>query len=130
MLARRAGRILNVASTAAFQPGPAVNVYYASKAFVFSFSYALAEELKGTGITVTTLCPGMTRTEFQNRAHLHSRRHLPMMSAKEVAEAGFKGVMSGKRVVIPGRMNRIGAFLARRVPLRLASGIVRKVHQP
>src|SRR6185369_3404178 len=69
MLARDRGRILNVASTAAFQPGPMVNVYYATKAFVYSFTYALATELAGTGVTATALCPGMTRTEFQQRAH-------------------------------------------------------------
>ena len=130
MLARRTGRILNIASTAAFQPGPMVNVYYASKAFVFSFSYALAEELANTGVSVTVLCPGMTRTEFQKRARMKEGGPFPMMSARAVAEIGFRGMMKNQRVVIPGVMNRIGAMLARRAPLRLTSAIVRKIHEP
>jgi short-subunit dehydrogenase len=130
MLARRAGRILNVASTAAFQPGPTMNIYYATKAFVHSFSYALADELAGTGVTVTALCPGMTRTEFQERAHLRQGGPWPMMSARTVARAGYRGLVKGKRVVIPGTLNRISSFLARRVPLRLTSAIVRRIHTP
>jgi uncharacterized protein len=130
MLQRGSGRILHVASTAAFQPGPMVSVYYASKAFVLSFSYALADELKDTGVSVTTLCPGMTRTDFQKRAGMKEKRSLPMMSPRTVAEAGYRGLLRGKRVVIPGLMNRIGAFLARRAPLRLTSSVVRKVHEP
>jgi short-subunit dehydrogenase len=130
MLARGAGRILNVASTAAFQPGPMVNVYYASKAFVFSFSYALADELANTGVSVTVLCPGMTRTEFQKRARMKEGGPIPMMSARAVAEIGYRGMMKNKRVVIPGTLNRIGAVLARRAPLRMTSAIVRKIHEP
>ena len=130
MIARGAGRVLNVASTAAFQPGPKVSIYYATKAFVFSFSYALADELLGSGVTVTVLCPGLTRTEFQKRAHLREGGPWPMMSARSVAEAGYRGTMKGRRVVIPGVMNRIGAFLARRSPLRLTSAIVRRIHEP
>jgi hypothetical protein len=129
MLARGAGRILNVASTAAFQPGPLVNIYYATKAFVFSFSYALADELARTGVTVTVLCPGMTRTEFQKRARIRESGSLPIMSAGSVAEAGYRGLMQGKRVVIPGIMNRIGSFVARRSPWRLTSAVVRKIHK-
>jgi short-subunit dehydrogenase len=129
MLERKSGRILNVASTAAFQPGPNVSVYYATKAFVFSFSYALADELEGTGVTVTALCPGMTKTEFQKRAAMSEGGPFGMMSARTVAEQGFRGMMLGKRVVIPGMMNRIGAFFARRVPLRLSSAVARRVHE-
>ena len=129
MLERKSGRILNVASTAAFQPGPKVSVYYASKAFVFSFSYALADELEGTGVTVTALCPGMTKTEFQKRAAMKEGGPFGMMSARTVAEQGVKGMMRGKRIVIPGMMNRIGAFFARRVPLRVSSAVVRRVHE-
>ena len=130
MLQCGSGRVLNVASTAAFQPGPMVSAYYASKAFVLSFSYALADELQGTGVTVTTLCPGMTRTEFQKRANMTAKESLPTMSPRTVAEVGFRGMMQGKRVVIPGLMNRVGAFLARRAPFRLTSAVVRKVHEP
>lgn len=129
MLARRTGRILNVSSTAAFQPGPMIDVYYATKAFVYSFSYALADELAGSGVTVTALCPGMTRTEFQQRAHLREGGPWAMTSARAVALAGYRGLMKGKRVVIPGLLNRIGAFLAKRAPARITSAVVRKIHQ-
>jgi len=128
MLSRRSGRILNVASTAAFQPGPNMNVYYATKAFVYAFSYALADELAGTGIAVTTLCPGLTRTEFQERARLKPVGGWPAMEARTVAEIGYRGLMRGKRVVIPGLANKVGAFFARRVPQRLTSAVVRRVH--
>ena len=129
MRARRSGRILNVASTAAFQPGPMVNTYYATKAFVFSFSYALADELRDTGVSVTTLCPGLTQTEFQKRAGLREGGPWAMMSARAVAEAGYDGLMAGQRVVIPGVLNKIGSFFARRVPYRLTSAVVRKIHR-
>src|SRR5438270_2524338 len=107
MLARREGRILNVASTAAFQPGPFTNVYYATKAFVFSFSLALAEELKGSAVTVTTLCPGYTETDFHERAGIKRSGYLVrMMSAEKVARAGYTGVLHRKAIVIPGVMNQ------------------------
>jgi short-subunit dehydrogenase len=128
MLARRHGRILNVASTAAFQPGPTVSVYYASKAFVHSFSYALSAELEGTGVTVTTLCPGATRTEFFTRARLPVAHGLVMMDARTVAEIGYRGLMRGQRVVIAGSFNRILAFLSKHSPIRLTSAIARRVH--
>lgn len=122
MIARREGKILNVASTAAFQPGPAMSVYYASKAFVFSFSYALAEELEKKGITVTTLCPGPTQTGFQKRAgRFHSQKMLRFwtMSAEAVAQQGFEGLMKGKRVVIPGWLNKLGYFFAKHLPVQI-----------
>ncbi len=127
MLAARRGRILNVASTAAFQPGPTASVYYASKAFVYSFSYALAAELAGSGVSVTTLCPGMTQTEFFERAHMRSRPWA-MMDAQTVAEAGYRGLMAGKRVVIPGMLNKVSSFVAKRTPARVTSAIVRRIH--
>jgi short-subunit dehydrogenase len=129
MHARKQGRILNVASTAAFQPGPFVNVYYASKAFVYSFSYALTEELAESGVTVTTLCPGTTRTEFFERANIKMKRGWPLMSSRVVAKAGFKGLMKGKRVVIPGITNKVASFLAKRAPVRMTSAVVRRIHQ-
>jgi short-subunit dehydrogenase len=129
MLKRRSGRILNVGSTAGFQPGPFTNVYYATKAFVFSFSVALAEELAGSGITVTTLCPGFTKTEFHERAGMQrSSRSFPMMSAQEVARIGYLGLMSGKRVVIPGWRNKITAAVSRRLPVSLTAKIVRRMN--
>jgi hypothetical protein len=129
MLARKNGRIMNVASTAAFQPGPFANIYFATKAFVLSFSQALAEELKGTGVTVTALCPGSTRTEFFERAKMQNfRRDSIMMDAGVVAEAGYRGLMRGKRVVIPGALNKLTAALTNFVPTRMTTKIVRKIN--
>jgi len=129
MLKRNRGRILNVASVAAFQPGPTVNAYYASKAFVYSFSYALANELANSGITVTTLCPGTTHTEFFERAGIQMKRPWPMTSARTVAELGYRATMRGQRVAIPGLMNRIMARVSPCLPSRWTSAIVRKVHE-
>jgi short-subunit dehydrogenase len=130
MLAQQEGRILNVASTAAFQPGPFSAIYYATKAFDLSFSFALAEELSSTAITVTTLCPGGTHTEFHARAggKRHVSRRLPMMEAKEVAEAGYRGLMQGRRIVIPGAVNKITSTLARWMPLNFITKVVRKIN--
>ncbi len=129
MLARRAGKILNVASTAAFQPGPMVNVYYASKAFAHSFSYALACELENSGVTVTTLCPGTTHTEFFARGNFGPVRAAFTMDAHTVAVAGYRGLMRGKRMVIPGVTNKIASALSRRLPVRWAAAIVRRLHR-
>src|SRR5438445_245013 len=110
MLGRSAGRILNVASTAGFQPGPFMAVYYATKAYVISFSDALAEELRGTGVTVTCLCPGPTHTGFQAAAHMDNVRifKLPfVMGGARVAQAGYDGLLKGKRMVIVGLMNKL-----------------------
>jgi short-subunit dehydrogenase len=129
MLSRGQGRILNVGSTAGFQPGPFTNIYYATKAFVFSFSAALAEELADTGITVTTLCPGFTKTEFHQRAGMErSSRWLPMMSAGDVARIAYRGLMSGKRIVIPGWRNKITAAVSRRLPATFTARIVRRMN--
>jgi len=129
MLARKHGRILDVASTAAFQPGPFANIYFATKAFVLSFSIALSEELEGTGVTVTALCPGSTRTEFFERADMKNmRRDGLMMDAGEVARIGYRGLMRGKRVVIPGAMNKVMAALTHVVPTRWITKIVRRLN--
>lgn len=130
MLARGEGKILNVASTAAFQPGPFMATYYASKAFVLSFSYALADELEKTGVTVTTLCPGPTQTLFHERARRsHSKKALKfwMMSAGEVARIGFDGLMRGKRVIIPGFVNKLGFIFAKWLPTRIPAKVARKI---
>jgi short-subunit dehydrogenase len=130
MLARGEGKILNVASTAAFQPGPFMATYYASKAFVFSFSYALADELEKTGVSVTTLCPGPTQTEFQKRAgRFHSEKmlHFWTMSADRVALAGYCGLMNGKRVVVPGFLNKLGVIFAKILPTTIPTKAARKV---
>lgn len=128
MLARGSGRILNVASTAAFQPGPFMAVYYASKAYVLSFSEALAEELRGSGVTVTALCPGPTRTGFAERAGARSTplfRSGVVMEAGPVARAGYEGMLAGRRVVIAGVFNRLLALGTRLVPRRLTTRISR-----
>ena len=107
-LKRRRGGILNVASTAAFMPGPGMAVYYATKAYVLSFSEALHRELKPQGVRVTVLCPGPVPTEFQARAGMGADA-LPgflTRSAEEVARDGYRGLMQGRRVVVPGAANR------------------------
>jgi short-subunit dehydrogenase len=127
MVERGEGRILNVASTAAFQPGPYMSVYFATKAFVLSFSEAIAEELRGTGVTVTALCPGPTATGFQERARMERTPiggRLVTGDAATVARAGYEGMRRGKRLVIPGWHNRIGSFLPRLFPRSLATRIV------
>ena len=132
MLARRRGRILNVASTAAFQPGPLMAVYYASKAYVLSFSEALANEVARTGVTVTALCPGPTRTEFQTAAGVAETRlfHSPLVSdARTVARVGYRGMLRGKRVVIPGVGNKVLVLAERVTPRRLVTAITRRVQE-
>jgi short-subunit dehydrogenase len=112
------GGILNVASTAAFQPGPNLSIYCASKAYVLSLSEALYYELKGR-VRVTTLCPGPTSTGFQKRANPSGQsglNRLPQSRVEAVAEAGWRGFEIGKRVVIPGLLNKIGAFTSSFVP--------------
>jgi uncharacterized protein len=132
MVQRGSGRVLNVASVAAFLPGPLMAVYYATKAFVLSFSEAVAEELAGTGVTVTALCPGPTRTGFQDRADMGDSRLLkgPLMDAATVARAGVDGMLGGKRLVVPGLMNKLSAVSPRLVPRRVVPPIVRRVQAP
>jgi short-subunit dehydrogenase len=132
MVARKQGRILNVASTAAFQPGPLMAVYYASKAYVLSFSEALANELAGSGVTVTALCPGPTRTGFQARAQMEESklvRGKEIMTAEEVARAGFDGLMKGKTVVIPGVGNKMLAQAVRFLPRTTVTRLVRSAQE-
>lgn len=131
MLERGRGRILNVASTAAFMPGPLMSVYYASKAYVLSFSEALNEELRGLGVNVTALCPGPVATGFQSRAAMEGSKLLqqrlnPLMSPEEVAKAGYEALMNGKAVVIPGLMNQMQALSPRFLPRALLPGIVKR----
>jgi short-subunit dehydrogenase len=130
MQQRREGYILNVASTAAFQPGPTMAVYYASKAFVFSFTYALAAELEESGVSATALCPGLTRSEFIERANLREHGRWPMMDPRAVALAGYRGMLRRKRVVVPGWYNRITSMISPCLPVRWTSAMARKVHEP
>lgn len=127
MAARGSGRIMNVASTAAFQPGPRMAVYYATKAYVLSLSAALAEELEGTGVTVTCLAPGPTETGFQDTARAGASRvfaDATTMDAPTVARKGWEAMEKGRAVHVPGAWNRIGATAAGFVPRRLAARIV------
>ena len=123
------GGILNVASTAAFQPGPFMAVYFATKAFVLSFSESLAEELSKTDVIVSTLCPGPTKTEFQGRANMNEAvlfesKLIPVMSAESVAKKGYEGFIKKKRVVIPGIFNEIGVNISKITPTKLTTKII------
>jgi short-subunit dehydrogenase len=124
-LARHKGGILNVASLASFLPAPGMAVYYATKAYVLSFSEALHAELRRNGVRVTALCPGPVPTEFQARAGLEGSRRggLLELSASEVAEAGYRGFVAGKRLVVPGRLNKLVPFLPRILPRALVLAI-------
>lgn len=128
MVQRGHGRVMNVASTAAFQPGPLMAVYYATKAYVLSFTQALAEELRDSGVTLTTLCPGPTHTGFAAVAGMQGTRlfNSPLtMSATSVAEYGYRAMMRGDRVAIPGLINRLGAFATRFAPRQLLTRLAR-----
>jgi short-subunit dehydrogenase len=128
MIKRRSGRILNVASTAAFQPGPLMAVYYATKAYVLSFSQALAEELRNAGVTVTALCPGPTRTEFAAEAQVGNSRLFTafgIADASDVAEYGVSAMLHGRRVAIPGIKNKIVAQANRFAPRALTAKVAR-----
>ena len=128
MLKRRRGKILNLASTAAFVPGPLMAVYYATKAYVRSFSEALAEELKDTGVSVTCLCPGPTITEFQKRANLGKDMLLlkgGLMDSKGVARIGYKALMKNKRVVVAGWRNKFLMVLAHLTPRSLVARVIK-----
>jgi uncharacterized protein len=124
MIARGHGRVMLVASIAAFQPGPRMAAYFASKAYVLSLGEALAYELRGTGVSVTTLCPGATATNFFAVAgadnSLMARRLRRMMRAEDVARLGYRGLAAGRRVVITGAMNRLMALAGRYAPHRIS----------
>jgi len=132
MVARKRGRILNVASTAAFLPGPLMAVYYATKAYVLSFSEAIANELAGTGVTVTILAPGPTASGFQAAASLEESKLVAgktLPTSREVARAAYDGVMAGKSLVIPGVVNKLTAQIHRFFPRRVIASVVRNVQE-
>jgi short-subunit dehydrogenase len=132
MISRKRGRILNVASTAAFQPGPWMAVYYATKAYVLSFSEALSNETAGTGVTVTALCPGPTITDFQKKAGIGQTRLFRtrlVQDAPTAAKAGYEGMKRGRRVVVPGIANKIFAQGARLAPRRLVTAMTRRIQE-
>lgn len=130
MTRRKRGRIMNLASTAAFQPGPLMAVYFATKAYVLHFTEAIANEVEHLGVTVTALCPGPTETRFQTTAgaednQAFNKHKLP--TATEVAAYGYKAMMQGKRVAVHGWKNKILSNSVRFVPRELSVKIVRKV---
>lgn len=128
MLEQRYGRILNVASTTAFQPGPSMAVYSATKAFILSFTEALVEEVRRTGILVTVLCPGATETEFHEGAgNIYSKDGTSMMTASEVARRGFRALQAGQPVVITGLTNTLSTQLPRFMPRSLVPKIVKRI---
>ncbi len=132
MVARGVGQVLNVASTAAFQPGPTMAIYYATKAFVLSFSQAVAVELEGTGVTVTALCPGPTHTRFAASAQVEGSRlfkQAGVMSAEEVARIGYDAMRRGKTTMIAGTMNAVMARATRLVPRTLAARLAMKAQE-
>jgi short-subunit dehydrogenase len=124
MLSRGSGRILNVASTGAFQPCPGMAVYGATKAYVLSLSEALAEEVAGTGVTVTALCPGATNTRFADRASMNgSKLFRSASTAQEVARTAVDALLKGRRVRVAGRLNAVMAFSVRLAPRVLVAKV-------
>ena len=123
MIAQKSGRILNVASVYSFSPVPKQSVYSASKSFIFSFSSSLRAELKNTGVSVTVLCPGITQTEFRIRAGIADKK-TSGMTPEAVAKIAFAGMISGKRVIVPGLSNKLFVFLSRHLPFSLQSAII------
>lgn len=132
MLERGSGRILNVASTAAFVPGPWMSVYYATKGFVLSFSEAIDYEIRPHGVTVTTLCPGPTESEFKVRAASERSRLFEafLMDAPRVARLGYDSMMSGKLVAIPGLRNKLIPVVARLTPRSLVAALSHRAARP
>lgn len=127
MLEKGEGHILNLCSIAGFEPGPLMSVYYATKAFVLSFTQALAKELEGTGVSITALCPGPTKTGFEAHANLGSSglfKNLKNASASSVAKYGYQQLKSGKTVVVPGAVNKVIAFAAPRLPKKFVRNFV------
>jgi len=132
MVERHSGHIVNVASTAAFQPGPLMAIYYATKAYVLSFSEAIADELRDSGVTVTALCPGPTATGFADAAGISNSRLFSIakpMRSEDVAKYGIHAMERGKRIAIPGVMNRLMMQSLRISPRRLVTTFVRKLQE-
>src|SRR6202022_3252208 len=127
------GKILNVASIAAYFPGgPGMAAYYASKSFVLSFSLALSQELHSQGVTVSALCPGYTKTDFQARAGIGADMdlgRLPVSTAMEVAEAGYAGLTAGRREIVPGFFNRLSISLLPFLPKALILTVISRLQQ-
>ncbi|PKD44148.1 SDR family NAD(P)-dependent oxidoreductase [Rhodohalobacter barkolensis] len=132
MIDRKKGAILNIASTASFQPGPLMSVYYATKHYVLAFSEAIANEVQEYGIKVTALCPGPTQSEFQATANMEKSKlmdRFPMPTSKDVAEYGYKAMKKGKRVAVHGFMNKMMSKVVRILPKKWVTATVRKIQE-
>ena len=132
MIKKGFGRIMNLASTAAFQPGPLMSVYYASKAYVLHFSEAIGNELRGTGVKVTALCPGATESGFQAASNMEKSKLVKgkkLPTSKEIAEFGYKAMMRGKAVAIPGVFNYLLAQTPRFSPRGLVVKVARMIQE-
>ncbi|MBL8895042.1 MAG: SDR family NAD(P)-dependent oxidoreductase, partial [Rhizobiales bacterium] len=129
MISRRGGGVINIASVAGFMPGPGMAIYFATKAYVLSFSEALSAELRGTGVTVTSLCPGPVETGFQRRAGMRTERFsgpVKPWSPAQVAAAGWAAFSKGARMVVPGWSNKLAAYGSRVTPRRVLLPIIRR----
>jgi short-subunit dehydrogenase len=134
MIQRGSGRIMNVSSLAAFQPGPLMNIYYASKAYIHSFSEALANEVKGSGVTVTVLLPGLFNTNFASTAASNSgspekKEKIVTTTVEEVARTALKGMMKGRIRIIPGFSNKLLALAPRFLPRNLVLSSLRRIQE-
>jgi len=132
MLKQGYGKILNVSSLAAFQPGPLMSIYYASKAYILSFSEAIANEVKHTGVSVTVLCPGQTKTSFQDvvsESSIQNNKQFKMACPVRVAKYGYVSMLKGKTVAVPGTFNKVLAFISRIIPRNTATSIVRRIQE-
>ena len=133
MKKRGSGKILNVASTAAFQPGPLMSIYFASKDFVLSQTEATANEIKDSGVTISVLCPGPTKTDFAIKAGEDKTKLMTnkkwIMNPDKVAHIGYKGLMKGKLIIIPGKLNKFLVMLTRFVPRWVATTISRSLQE-
>lgn len=133
MIERKRGGILNIASLASFMPGPYMPVYHASKAYVLSFTEALASEYAGSGVTISALCPGFVPTGFQTRAGMEDSRMVkfaPKLPAEEVATIGWESFKRGEQIIIPGTLNKIIAYSSRFMPHKLLLSGLRLANKP
>ena len=130
MIENKKGRILNMASLAAFQPGPLMSIYYSTKAFILHFSESIANELKGSGVSVTVLCPGQTRTNFQKKVSSREKKiNFNFSTAEKVAKYGYDAMMNGKTIAIPGIINKILSTIHRFIPRSFATKLMRKIQE-
>lgn len=133
MLARKRGGIINVSSLAAYMPAPYMPVYHATKSYLLSFTLGLASEYKGKGVTISALCPGYVPTGFQARANMEGLRMVktaPKLTAAEVARLGWEGFKRGERLIIPGVLNRMMAYISHLLPYQLPAGALRFLSKP